>query len=151
MPVLLELGSKVVHVGPSGTGEAVKLVNNLLLGCNMAALAEALVLGTRLGIRPEVIAEVVGQSSGNSYALKAKAEGFILKGNFAPGFAIDLQYKDLDLAAKSARGATVPLPMGNLALQVFEAARARGLGREDISAVVRLYEELCGTEVRRGG
>lgn len=147
-PILAVLGQKIYHVGEVGAGDAVKLVNNLLLGVNMAAVAEALVLGAKSGLKPEVMVEIIKGSSGRSYALEAKAPSFILKDNFAAGFAIDLQYKDLELAVETAKGAGVPVPLTTMAQQVFEMARAKGLGRQDISAVIKVWEELVGIEVR---
>jgi 3-hydroxyisobutyrate dehydrogenase len=147
-PILNQLGKKISHVGGSGAGQAIKLVNNLLLGTNMAACAEALTLGRKLGLTPETMLEIISQSSGASYALTAKAEKFIFKGDFAPGFAVDLQYKDLELAISTAKGLTMPLFMANQAQQLFELARAKGQGREDISSVIKLYEEAAKIEVR---
>ncbi|MCX7779666.1 MAG: NAD(P)-dependent oxidoreductase [Negativicutes bacterium] len=149
-PVLQILGKKIYHVGPVGSGDAIKVVNNLLLGVHMAAAAEALVLGAKAGLNPEVMLEIIKESSGRSYALEAKAANFIFKGNFTPGFAIDLQYKDLELAVETGKNLGVPLPVGNLAQQIFEMSRAKGLGREDISAVIKVWEELTGVQVRTG-
>lgn len=151
MPLLQAMGKNVRHMGETGSGDAVKMVNNLLLGANMAALAEALVLGVKSGLPAHTMYEVISNSSGASYALAAKMPNFIMKGHFAPGFAIDLQYKDLELAVESAKAMALPLPMTNAAQQVFELARASGLGREDISAVVKVWEKLAGVTVRSGG
>jgi 3-hydroxyisobutyrate dehydrogenase len=148
LPVLSLLGKKIVHVGDVGAGDAVKIVNNLLLGANMAALAEALVLGKRLGLEASTMAEIIGQGSGKSYALEAKMEKFIMKGNFKPGFAVDLQYKDLGLAVDAAKEVKMPLPMTSQALQLFEMARAKGYGNEDMSSVIKVWEELMDIQVR---
>ncbi|MBE3572981.1 MAG: NAD(P)-dependent oxidoreductase [Moorella humiferrea] len=147
-PVLECMGEKIYHVGDVGAGDAMKIVNNLLLGINMAAVAEALVLGIKAGLTPEVMLEIIGNSSGQSYAFKAKVPNFILPGRFEPGFAIDLQAKDLDLALQTARENDVPLMLGGLARQVFALARARGLGGQDIAAVIKVWEEATGAEVR---
>jgi 3-hydroxyisobutyrate dehydrogenase len=148
LPVLNCIGKKVFHVGDVGAGDTLKLVNNLLLGVNMVAASEALALGVKAGLKPEIMYEIISQSSGSSYALTAKYNNFIAKGNFAPGFAIDLQYKDLQLAVDTAKDLKMPLLMGNQAQQLYEVARAKGLGMEDISAVLKLYEELGNIEVR---
>ena len=146
---LLEvMGKKIYHVGKVGAGDAVKIVNNLLLGVNMAAVAEAFVLGTKLGLDPKVLLEIISASSGNSYALTAKMPNFVFKGQFKAGFAIDLQYKDLELAIQTAKEAKVPMILTNVAQQVFEQARAAGLGREDISAVIKPLEDLLNIKVR---
>ncbi|MEL7566682.1 MAG: NAD(P)-dependent oxidoreductase [Dehalobacterium sp.] len=148
MPVFQAMGKKIYHVGSVGSGDAMKIVNNLLLGINMTAVAEALVLGVKAGLDPQMMREIIGASSGNSYALEAKMANFILKGNFEPGFAIDLQYKDLDLAAQTGKDLGVPMLLGNLAQQIFEQARATGLGKKDISAVIQLWENMVNTKVR---
>ncbi|MDL2226090.1 NAD(P)-dependent oxidoreductase [Deltaproteobacteria bacterium OttesenSCG-928-M10] len=147
-PLLDHLGKKIMHVGDNGSGQAIKLVNNLLLGANMAAVAEALTLGKKLGLEANTMLDVISQSSGASYALTAKAEKFIFKGEFNPGFAVDLQYKDLELAISTAKSLAQPLPMANQAQQLYEVARAKGQGREDISSVVKIHEELAGVKVR---
>ena len=148
LPVLQSIGNKIDHVGGVGAGDTVKLVNNLLLGVNMVAVSEALCLGVKAGINPDVLYQIISNSSGNSYALTAKYKKFIAKGNFEPGFMIDLQYKDLQLAIDTAKGLKVPLVMGNMAQQAYEIARASGLGSEDISAVIKLGESLCDIKVR---
>jgi len=147
-PLLEVLGKKIYHVGKVGAGDAVKIVNNLLLGVNMAAAAEAFVLGKKLGLDPKVLLEIISVSSGNSYALEAKMPNFVFKGQFEAGFAIDLQYKDLELAIQTAKEAKVPMILTNVAQQVFEQARAAGLGREDISAVIKPLEDLLSIKVR---
>lgn len=148
LPILSCIGTKVNHVGEVGAGDTVKLVNNLLLGANMVAVAEALALGVKAGLKPEILYDIISQSSGSSYALTAKYNNFIAKGNFEPGFMIDLQYKDLQLAVDTAKDLKMPLIIGNLSQQMFEAARAKGLGAKDISAVLKLYEDWGNIEVR---
>jgi len=136
-PVLEALGKKLIHAGGAGAGATVKLVNNLLLGINMAAVGEAFALGAKAGIDPGMLYEIVSQSSGASYALTAKYEKYISKGNFAPGFSIDLQYKDLGLAVETAKDLGYPLLLGNVVQQLFEEMRAAGMGGEDISAIIK--------------
>jgi 3-hydroxyisobutyrate dehydrogenase-like beta-hydroxyacid dehydrogenase len=148
MPILRTMGKKIYHVGPVGSGDTVKLVNNLLLGINMAAVAEAMVLGVKAGLDPKVLLDIISSSSGRSYALEAKVPGFIMQGNFEPGFAIDLQYKDLELAIQTAKELKVPMLLTALAQQIFEQARAAGMGGKDISAVVLPLENLAGVKVR---
>lgn len=149
-PVLECLGEKIYHVGDIGSGDAVKVINNLLLGINMAGVAEAMVLGVKAGLEPKVILEIISSSSGQSYAFNKKVPDFILPGRFEPGFTIDLQSKDLDLALQTARENDVPLMLGSVARQVYALARAQGLGGMDISAVIKIWEEACGAEVRYG-
>jgi 2-hydroxymethylglutarate dehydrogenase len=147
-PVLNILGKNIYHVGEAGAGDAVKIVNNLLLGANMAALAEALVLGVKLGLKSQTMKEIIGVSSGRSYALEAKFDKFIMADSFEGGFAVDLQYKDLGLALEAAKEVSSPLPLTAAAVQVFEAARAKGLNRQDMSSVVKVWEDLCGVRLK---
>jgi len=147
-PVLSSIGKKLNHVGEIGAGDTVKAVNNLLLGANMVAVAEALVLGRKAGLDADTMYDIISKSSGGSYALTAKYDNYISKGNFNPGFMIDLQYKDLQLAIDTAKDLQVPLMTGNMAQQMFETARAEGLGREDISAVIKVFEKWADVEVR---
>jgi 2-hydroxymethylglutarate dehydrogenase len=146
--ILAVLGKKIYHVGPVGAGDTVKLVNNLLLGINMAAVAEALTLGVKAGLDPKVLHEVIAASSGRSYALEAKVPNFVLEGNFQPGFAIDLQYKDLEMATQTGKELGMPLLLANVAEQIYETAKAKGMGRSDLSAVITLQEDLAGVKVR---
>lgn len=147
-PVLQVLGKNIYHVGEAGLGDAIKIVNNLLLGCNMAALAEALVLGVKCGLTPEIMQEVIKVSSGRSYAFEAKMEKFILADAFEGGFAVDLQFKDLGLAMDAGKDVSMPLPITAAASQVFATARAKGLNRQDISSIIKVWEDLTGVSVR---
>jgi 3-hydroxyisobutyrate dehydrogenase len=148
MPVLSCIGKEIKHVGEVGAGDTIKAVNNLLLGVNMVATAEALVLGKKAGLNPDVMFDIISKSSGGSYALSAKYEKYISQGNFNPGFMVDLMYKDLQLAIDTAKDLKYPLMFGNMSQQMFETARAEGLGLEDISSVIKIFEKMAGTEVR---
>ncbi|MGI6077305.1 MAG: NAD(P)-dependent oxidoreductase [Fastidiosipilaceae bacterium] len=141
-PVLNVLGKKIFHVGSHGAGNAIKMVNNLLLGANMAALAEAINLGLKHDLSLETMQEIIGVSSGNSYALTAKMENFIMTEDYNKGFAIDLQYKDIGLALEAGTSSQTPLPMTAMAHQVYEMARAAGMNRLDISALVKYWQEV---------
>lgn len=148
VPILEYIGKKLYHVGNIGAGDTVKLVNNLLLGANMAAVCEALALGAKAGLDPDVLFDVISESSGNSYALTSKYSNFISKRNFEPGFMVDLQYKDLQLAIDTAKDLQMPLMIGNLTQQIYEIARSEGLGKEDISSVIKVYEKWIKTTVK---
>lgn len=146
-PVFAAIGKKICHVGGVGTGSGIKMINNYLLGCNMAALAEALVLGAKIGLDLDTMYDIIKDSSGCSFVVENKIPDFIKPRKFGGGFAVDLEYKDLGLALQSAKQASMPVPMGNTAAQVFEAARAKGYGRQDITALVKLWEELMDIQV----
>jgi len=149
-PILEVIGSDIYHVGPTGTGDAVKIVNNLMLGCNMATLAEALILGVKCGLKVETMQQIISKSSGRSYVMDAKLEKFIMKDDFEGGFAMDLQHKDLGLALEAGKENNIPLPMTALATQIFESGRASGLGREDMSAIIKVWEKITNVKVAGG-
>lgn len=140
--VLSIIGKKLVYVGSIGSGDAIKLVNNMMLGCNMAAVAEAVKLGQQLGLSMKVIQEIVENSSGNSYVFANKMEHYIIPGQYDGGFSTDLQYKDLNLALEAAREIGMALPMTTMASQVFAASKCMGNGKKDISSAILLWNQL---------
>lgn len=147
-PVLEAMGRKVVHVGPSGSGEVIKLVNNILVGVIAAATSEALVLGTKAGANLEAMAEVVGASTGASWQLANQFPLRAFSGTFKPGFMTDLLLKDLDLALDLGAEMETPLFLTGLAKQLYMEARAEGYGRDDYVSILRVLERIAGIEVR---
>jgi len=149
MEILKTMGKTIYHVGDVGMGETVKMVNQMLVGINLAGIVEALVLGTKLGVKPEVLYKIIRASSGNSFMLDSRVPGFIFTGNFTqPGFAVDLLRKDLGLSLESAKVNKVPLYMTAQAYQYFTRATAEGLGKKDMSSLIELLEKTAGVQVR---
>lgn len=150
--ILQTLGKTIYHVGGVGMGETVKMVNQMLVGINMVGIAEAFVMGTKLGVAPDVLYKIIRASSGNSFLIDHRVPDYILKGNFTqPGFAIDLLRKDLGLALESAKVAKIPLFITSQAYQYYTKATAEGLGKKDMSAIIELIEETAGVKVRKEG
>lgn len=148
-PVLQVVGQKIVHVGPSGAGSTIKLINQLLVGVNLATICEAFVLGQRAEIDPQVLYDVLSTSAGDSAALRRAIPDFILKRQFEPGFAVQLLCKDLDLALSLGRDTHTALPITAIARQLYEEARALGFAEKDMTAAVLPLEQRYGIEVRR--
>jgi 3-hydroxyisobutyrate dehydrogenase len=148
LDVLRVIGGNIYHVGEVGSGNTVKLVNNLISLTNVVVMSEGLVLGTKAGVDPETLHDVIKVSSGGSYAVDVKLPRSISKGAFEPGFALDLACKDLGLAIELGQEIGVPLQVTEMAQQVYEKAKAQGLGRLDHTAVITLLEEAAGVEVR---
>ena len=146
--ILQVIGENIYHVGGVGSGNTVKLVNNLLSLVNVVAMSEGMVLGVKAGVSPETLHDVVNVSSGRSYASEVKLPRFISQGHFEPGFALDLAYKDLGLALDLGREMGVPLHVTSVVRQVYELARERGIGRLDHTAVITLLEEAAQVEIR---
>lgn len=150
LPVLEAMGKKenIFHVGPNGTGEVVKIVNNILCGAISAATAEAFTLGVKAGADVETMARIIGVSTGASWQLSNQFPLRAFNGSFQPGFMTDLLYKDLGLALDLAAENTMPMAMTALTRQMFEMARAEGFGREDYTSVLKVLERMAGVEVR---
>lgn len=149
-PIFEAMGApeNILHVGPVGSGQVVKLVNQHLCGVVAAASLEALVLGVKAGADVATMARVVGASSGGNWQLANPIRLRAFSGTFEPGFFTDLLVKDLRLVMELADELNVPVTLGAVAKQMYEAARAQGYGRRDYTAVVRPLEELVGVEVR---
>ena len=147
-PVLDALGSAINHVGPLGTGLIVKLVNNVMSVCNVVVAAEAMALGVKAGIEPQALFDMLSVSGGRSHHFLKRFPN-VLAGDFSPNFSIALSRKDLGLALDMAAQLGVPMPAAGAVKQVYEAARAAGLGGEDMAAVTKLYENWAGVKVRR--
>jgi 3-hydroxyisobutyrate dehydrogenase len=148
-PVLAHLGSNVVHVGPSGSGQAVKLCNNMLLAIIVAGLAETLVTGTKLGVDARVLADVVRASTGGNWMLDNWLPLTTFADDYTPRFSLDLLYKDASLFGRAADGAGVPVPVAAATGEVLKTARSSGLGALDMTVVVRMYEDLVGARMLR--
>lgn len=150
LDVLRAMGKNIRHMGPIGMGEAVKMVNQILVGVNLLALAEAFVLGVKAGADPEVMYEVIRTSAGNSFMVDSRLPHYVFPGDFEkPGFALDLQKKDLGLAIDTAKELNVPVPATSLAFQMYTAVSSIGRGKLDTSAVFTLFEDLAGVKVRK--
>ncbi len=143
-PVLALMGRNIVHCGASGTGQTAKICNNLLLGISMIGVAEAMNLGSSLGIDPKVLAGVINSSSGRCWSSDTynpfpgvMADVPAARG-YTGGFATDLMLKDLGLATEAARQAKQTVALGALAQQLYQMASVRGLGGKDFSAIIDL-------------
>jgi 3-hydroxyisobutyrate dehydrogenase len=147
-PVLEALGGRIFHVGPSGSGEVVKLVNNVLVGVIAAATAEALVLGAKAGIKADVMAQVVGAGTGASWQLANQFPLRAFNGTFRPGFMTNLLAKDLGLALELGAETGAPLFLTALTRQLYGEVQARGYGADDYTSILRILESIAGVSVR---
>jgi 3-hydroxyisobutyrate dehydrogenase len=145
--VLGVLGTTVHYAGPSGAGNIVKLVNNVMSMGNMLIAAEVFVLGVKAGMDAGTLFEILRTSAGRSYHFEKRLPN-ILARNFEPGFTVDLARKDLGLAVDMARSHDVPVPATSLLHQLYNACSALGDGKNDFASIVKLFESWAGTEVR---
>lgn len=147
-PILEALGARIFHVGESGSGEVVKLVNNILVGVIAAATAEALVLGVKAGARLDMMEQVVGASTGASWQLSNQFPLRAFDGSFRPGFMTNLLAKDLELALDLGAESGAPLYLTALARQLYGEVQAKGYGADDYTSVLRILESVAGVRVR---
>jgi 3-hydroxyisobutyrate dehydrogenase-like beta-hydroxyacid dehydrogenase len=147
-PLLDAIGDHVVYCGASGAGSATKLVNNMISLSLNVLLGEALALGVRAGVELSTLVDVIQSSSGATWKLGNNYPKFLFKGNFEPGFALDLGAKDLRLGTTLAKELGMPLDVANLIEQRFVEAQARGWGKLHSDVVVKLIEERTGVELR---
>jgi 3-hydroxyisobutyrate dehydrogenase len=120
-PYLESLG-RTIHVGPIGSGHAVKALNNLLSATHLWATSEAMLAGTRFGIDPEVMLSVFNSSSGRSGSTENKWPNFILPGTFDSGFGLRLMVKDMGIAVQLGEQVGVPPALGARALELWRRA-----------------------------
>lgn len=149
LPVLQAVGKKIVHMGPSGAGQTTKLVNQIIVVGNLLAACEGLVFAARAGLDMEKCLEVVTSGAANSWQLQNLGPR-MLRGDFAPGFMVRLQQKDLRLVLEAAEELRVPLFSASLVHQLFRSLEASA-GDEGTQALVKVLEHLAGVEARTGG
>ena len=111
-PILEAMGNKIIHCGPQGSGISMKIVNNFLAMATCQISAEALTLGSKLGLSTATMYDVITNSLASNDHLKTYWPTKVLKGDVEPGFAIDLAYKDLSIGVSAAAQAGVPVPTG---------------------------------------
>ncbi|MBK8765396.1 MAG: NAD-binding protein [Burkholderiaceae bacterium] len=145
--VLAAIATKVYRLGDApGMGSKVKMINQLLAGVHIAAATEAMALGIRAGIEPNALYEVISNSAGASWMFQNRVP-HILAGDYKPLSAVNIFVKDLGIVLDSARQLTFPLPLTSAAHQMYLATSASGLGGEDDSAVIKMFQKLTGIEL----
>jgi 3-hydroxyisobutyrate dehydrogenase-like beta-hydroxyacid dehydrogenase len=143
LPLMMAMGTKAIYCGAMGQGSTTKLIGNSFISLMLEALCEGIVVGRRAGLPLETIVEVV-QASGFASPYFAFKGSAIAKRDWSEHFAIDLLVKDQTLMLELASGLRVPMPGLAAVREVFQSARAQGLGREDICAVVKSLERAAG-------
>lgn len=139
-PVLEAFGNPIRHCGPVGSGQAVKLINQLLVGVHTAVSAEAAALGNALGVDEQLLADVIGTSFGASTMLLRNLPRFAAS-DFSPATPVRLLTKDLGLVKDEGDKAHVALPFTSTAQQVFADADSKGLRDDDMSVLIRLWRD----------
>jgi 3-hydroxyisobutyrate dehydrogenase len=146
-PLLEHIGARIFHVGASGSGCVAKLINNMLAFVNSVAACEGMLLGTKAGVDPQMLHDIIQSSSGASWAMRQFPQK-VFVGDFTPGFTIDLAFKDLRLALEMGDELSVPLLMGSVCINVMRQARANNHGGDDLAGLMRVLEHNLGLQVR---
>lgn len=141
-PVLDAVAAKVYRVGSEiGLGSTVKIIHQLLAGVHIAVGAEAMALAARAGIPLETMYDVVTNAAGNSWMFENRMR-HVVDGDYSPKSAVDIFVKDLNLVAETAKSLRFPLPLASTALNMFTEASNAGHGREDDSAVIKIFSGI---------
>lgn len=148
LPVFEAMGKTITLMGPSGMGQTTKLVNQILVVGVASTVAEALVFAAANGADLLKTIEAVGGGAAGSWQLSNLGPRMIQR-DFAPGFMVRLQQKDLRLIQETAQEKHVPLAVTALAHQYFTALEAAGLGEEGTQAIIKAVEKLAGIEARQ--
>ena len=146
--ILSVMGASVTRVGEIGSGNTTKLANQIIVALNIAAMSEAMVLATKAGVDPKNVFEAIRGGLAGSAVLNAKMP-LALKGNFKPGFRIELHIKDLANALDTAHQVGVPVPLSSVVMEVMQALKVDGKGTDDHGGIIQFYEKLAHVEVRQ--
>ena len=148
-PLLNAMGTAIHRCGPPGMGSRMKVINNFLLLTVAEVCAEAIALGTKLGLPIETMRDVTAATTAQNGQFHTLMVNKVLKGDVEPGFTIDLAFKDMGLAMTAAAERRMGLPVGAAAYAVFGGARAGAYAGKDYSALLELACERAGVETPR--
>lgn len=147
-PLFEAMGKTIVYCGPNGSGQTVKLCNQVVVGLNNLAVCEALVLCVKSGVDPERMLQAIGAGAANSWAVQNLAPK-MLAGDFRAGFKVEHQLKDLLYALEAAHAQDASLPGTTLVSELFAGLVAEDLGGEGTQALVKALEKMSGVSVSR--
>ena len=146
--LLSAMGSSVVRCGEVGAGNTTKLANQIIVACNIQALAEALTLAQKAGVEPNAVFAAIKGGLAGSTVMNAKAP-MMIEGNDTPGFKIDLHIKDLNNVLDCAHAVGAPVPMTAEVQEIMQWLHNHEKGQADHSAIAQYYEYLTGIKIGR--
>lgn len=146
LPVLKAMAGSVTYVGSLGAGNIAKLANQIVVACNIAAVAEALTFSKKVGADPELVYQAIRGGLAGSTVMDAKAP-MMIAGNYKPGFRIELHIKDLTNALNAAHAVNAPVPLTGEVMEMMQSLKAYGFEKEDHSALARFYEKIADTSI----
>ena len=146
MPIFQALGKTIVHVGASGAGQVVKACNQIVVALVIEAVSEALVLGSKAGVDPAKILQVLGGGLAANRVMELRGAS-MLAHDFTPGGRVRFHHKDLGFALDTARRYGVSLPATALVDQMLASLEVRGRGDLDHSALLTYLEDLASYRI----
>jgi 3-hydroxyisobutyrate dehydrogenase len=147
LPILQAIGKNIIHVGGTGAGQLTKLCNQIAVAVANLAMSEALIFGAKAGIDLEKMHKAISGGAAGSWQLSNLAPR-IFQRDFAPGFMVKLQQKDLRLVLQEADQMQLALPATSLVHSLFNALESTGASNEGTQALVKVLEKLAGVEVK---
>jgi len=143
------MGKAVFHLGPLGAGHSMKAINNLITAMTFLATAEGLALGTRLGLDPNVMTDVMNVCTSMSWITQTHIRQRITNRAFDDPFKLELMVKDIRIALGLADGESVPMTFSKAGQELYKRADAAAGAGASVSELVRFVEKLSGVEIRR--
>ncbi len=143
------MGKNIYYLGALGSGMSLKLVNNLLVAVNGLAVAEAMVLGVKAGLDPQMMLDIIPKSAGDSWMFRNRAYRMVDR-DFTCRGELDILLKDLTFIMDMGRSLKIPLVLSAVAKEIFQMANCLGYGKEDDAAIVKVIEKIAGMEVKKG-
>ena len=150
-PLLEVMGKSIFHLGPVGSGHVMKSINNLITAVTLTATTEGLLAGTRSGLDPEVMNQVLDVSTGQSWVSLTHFRQWIFNRRFDDPFKLDLMKKDMDIAMQVAADAGVEMPVAGFTREVWREVQAAAPPAASVSHLVRALEERTNAELRPRG
>ncbi len=142
-PILECMGDRLFRTGPLGSGHAMKCLNNYVAATGLAAACEALLIGQRFGLEPEVMADILNVSTGKNFATENLLKQHIISGSFSAGFTLGLMTKDVTIAADLGEQMNLDAPLSRLVRERFTYARDKvGAGRDNSACILAWDEDL---------
>jgi 2-hydroxy-3-oxopropionate reductase len=146
LPILNAMGETITYVGESGAGQVAKACNQIMVGAQMTAMAELLILAQKSGVDPRRIVEAIRGGAAQCWTLDVKPQR-LFAGERGPGFKAHMMHKDLGIVLDTARTYGVPLPVTAINTQLFEAMLQLGMRELDNSAVIGVLEKMSSVEL----
>jgi 2-hydroxy-3-oxopropionate reductase len=147
MPIFEAMGKTIILCGPNGAGQTVKACNQIQVALNFVGMAEALVLGAKAGVDPEIVIQVLSGGYAQTRVMDVRGPR-VIKGDFEPGFKSKFHYKDLNIILRTGEDFGCPLPVTALVRQLYSSMIDAGRGDLDHSGIITVLEDLAHIQAR---